>query len=62
MQNLSTDPNLLNALRSAANRPLTAAQIRAQKVDYIVSMLSDDKSVTKAAVEKELDRLNGCLR
>lgn len=62
MQDVQSDPQLLIDLRAAALHQMTAEQIRTQKIDYILNSLGDANSVTKAAVEKELDRLAGNAR
>ena len=60
MPELFTNPELLTALRAAARVPMTSAELRQQRIDYIVASLSDDgTSVTKAQVVKELEKLAG---
>jgi hypothetical protein len=59
MNNVQTDPKLLEALSAAAKRPITAEELRRQKVDYIVSSLSDDHTITADRVEQELQKLHG---
>lgn len=60
MKNISTDPALLKALYAAAKQPMNAAQLRQQRIDYIVGSLSDEgTTVTQAEVAKELDKFVG---
>lgn len=60
MTDLMTDPKLLDALRAAASAQLSSAELRQQRIDYIVGSLSDEgTSVTKAQVVKELEKLAG---
>lgn len=59
MTNFKTDPQLLEALKEAAGRKLTAAQMRAQKISFILGTLSEDSTITRENVEAELDRISG---
>lgn len=60
MAELLTDPKLLDALRAAACAQLSSAELRQQRIDYIVACLSNEgTSVTKAQVVKELEKLEG---
>lgn len=57
---LASDAGLLRKLQDAARRGVTAAELHAQKVSFIVSSVSDEKTkVTPQQVEAELKKLAG---
>lgn len=57
---LASDASLLRKLREAARRGVTAAELHAQKVSFIVSSVSDEKTkITPQQVEAELKKLQG---
>ncbi len=55
------DPTLLDRLRAAARSGVSAAELHSQRVSFIVSSVSDERTkVTSQMVEAELSKLNGC--
>jgi hypothetical protein len=57
------DSGLADRLREAARRGVSAEDLHAQRVSFIVSSVSDEKTkVTSEQVEKELSRLHGTVR
>ncbi len=60
MTGLMTDSKLLADLQAAARGQLSSAELRQQRIDYIVGSLSDEGSaVTRAQVVRELEKLAG---
>ena len=60
MKMFQTDPTILARLQAAAERGPSASDLYQQKVSFIVSSLSDEKTVvTTAQVELELRKLAG---
>ena len=56
----NSDAGLLRRLQEAASKGVSAAELRAQRVSFIVSSVSDEKTkVTPQMVEAELKKLNG---
>lgn len=56
----ASDQGLLRRLHEAASKGVSAADLRAQRVSFIVSSVSDEKTtVTAQMVEAELKKLNG---
>lgn len=56
----TTDFALLDRLRAAARRGVSAAELHSQRVSFIVSSVSDERTkVTTQMVEAELNKLNG---
>ncbi|NKX74873.1 hypothetical protein HGG73_11985 [Rhodobacteraceae bacterium R_SAG3] len=52
--------NLLERLTAAAKRGVSASELRAQRVSFIVSSVSDEKTeVTPEMVEEQLRKMNG---
>ena len=59
----SGDPQLLARLQEVARRGVTADELHRQRVSFIVSSVSDEKTVvTPAMVEDELRKLSGEAR
>ena len=55
-----TDVGLVKRLREAAQRGVTAGELHSQRVSFIVSSVSDEKTkVTSQQVEAELSKLHG---
>ena len=50
---------LLEALKAAAGRPMTAEQIRQQKVSFILGTLSSDSDDTREEVDAHLRKREG---
>lgn len=59
MTEIQTDRSLLEALRKAAGKKLSAEQLRRQKVSFIMGSLNKDSTITREFVEKELRRIDG---
>lgn len=59
MTELHTNEALLQALRAASSREMTAAELHKQRVSFIMSSVSDDSGVTRAQVEQVLERQEG---
>ena len=59
MTNVSTNAALLEAMRQAASRPLTANEVKAQRISFILSSLSDKSTVTRDQVVKIIDEQAG---
>ena len=60
--NLAQTPDsaLLDRLRAAARKGVSAAELHSQRVSFIVSSVSDEKTkVTTQMVEAELNKLSG---
>jgi len=56
----ATNAALIKALSEAARRGVSAADLHAQRVSFIVSSVSDEKTqVTSQMVEAELKKLTG---
>lgn len=56
----ATDTALLDRLRAAARKGVSAAELHSQRVSFIVSSVSDERTkVTTQMVEAELKKLNG---
>lgn len=56
---LKTDSALLERLNAAAHQPMTPAEVRLQKISYILGSLSSDSTVTPAQVEEILAKSEG---
>jgi hypothetical protein len=54
-----TDPKLLNALKAAAGRKLSAEKMRRQKISFIMGTLGQESTVTRDRVEEELKKMEG---
>jgi len=59
MTGLKTDPNLLNALKNAAGKKLSASQVRKQKISFILGSLGKDSTITREIVEREVKKNEG---
>jgi hypothetical protein len=56
---IKTDPKLLARLKEVAGKPLSAAELRAQRVSFIMGGMSKEAHVTRARVEEILDNREG---
>jgi hypothetical protein len=54
MNQLKTDPKLLDALKRAARQTLTADEIEKQRVSFVMGSLSEKNTVTRSQVTKIL--------
>ena len=59
MNDLQTDPKLLDRLRQAAHVKLTVQQLRLQKISFIMGSLGDNSTITRERVERELSKFEG---
>lgn len=58
--NAKSDAKLQERMQQAARRGVTAKELHQQRVSFIVSAVSDEKTkVTPEQVEQELRKLNG---
>lgn len=56
----TSDRTLLSRLQEAARRGVSAEELHAQRVSFILSSVGDEKTmVTKEMVEAELKKLHG---
>lgn len=56
---IKTDETLLARLRDLAGKPLSVAELRAQRVSFIMGGMSKESHVTRAQVEEMLDHFEG---
>lgn len=56
---LKTSPGLLQALQSAAQRKLTAAELSEQRVSYVFGSLDSKSNVTREQVRQMLRQQEG---
>lgn len=56
---LRTDESLLKALREAAISKMTAAELREQRISFILGTLKEDSGVTREKVEQVLAKQHG---
>lgn len=59
MSNLQTRPDLLKALKDAAAKPASAAELREQRISFIMGSLDRKSGVTRDRVIKVLDDQQG---
>lgn len=59
MTDTKTNETLLAALRQAARRGPSAAELRKQRVSFIMGSLRQDSTVTRAKVNELLDEQEG---
>lgn len=59
MAELQTRPDLIRALELAATRPQTAEEIFKQRVSFIMGMLKDNSTVSRARVTEVLAEQQG---
>lgn len=62
MAELKTKESLLTALKQASERPLSADELRKQRVSFIMGSLKESSTVTRSQVEAELARMEGRRR
>lgn len=56
---IKSDPALLAKLKAAAGRPLTADEVRAQRVSFIMGNMSEKSAITRERVESVLGHFEG---
>ncbi len=54
-----SNDELLEALRKAAGRSMSAEEIRAQRLSFVLSTLDDSSEATRQRVERQLDAHEG---
>ena len=59
MTRLHTAASLLRALKDASSRPLSADELRKQRVSFIMGSLKDSSTVTRARVREILAEQEG---
>ncbi len=62
MTKLRTKPALLAALRKAATRELSAAELHSQRVSFVMGSMKAGSGITRAKVEEVLARQAGRRR
>ena len=56
---IKTNADLLRRLREAAGKTLTAEELRAQRLSFILGNLPKDSTVTRDEIEEILDQIEG---
>ena len=56
---ITTDPELIERLRKAASREMTADEIHAQKVSWVYGQLPHDSEITKDQVDIIIRNMDG---
>lgn len=59
MSDVRTRASLLEALRQAAERPMTAEEIARQRVSFVMGSLGDGSTLTRARVQEILAQQDG---
>lgn len=59
MTGLATSRELLDKMSAAAKRTLSEAEVREQRVSFILSSVDDDSSITKDQVKEVLRKFKG---
>jgi hypothetical protein len=59
VKSIYTDPELLERLRLAAQRPMTREEVREQKISWVLGNLPFDSAVTRDEVEAAIVRHEG---
>ena len=59
ISSIQTDPALLEALRAAAGRRLSASERRAQRISFVFSCLDAGSRLSKAQIGQALDAAQG---
>ena len=59
MTQLKTKPSLIDALKSAAQKPISADEMQQQRVSFIMGTLKDSSTVTREQVRKVLSQQDG---
>lgn len=59
MTKFKTDSRLMEALRAAAGSKMTKAQIRSQKISFVMSAVDEKNGITRADVERMIDESEG---
>ena len=54
IEDLKTDPALIDRLRASAAKPLTKAQLQRQRVSFVYGNLPDDSPVTRDQVAEKI--------
>lgn len=59
MTDFQSDKALIGKLRAAAGKKMTAEEVRAQRVSFVMSAVDKDDSVTRADVERVISEREG---
>ncbi|UWR37692.1 hypothetical protein [Sulfitobacter sp. W074] len=59
MTEIRSDEALMKVLRAAAGAKMTKAQIRSQKVSFVMSAVDEKNGITRADVERMIDESEG---
>lgn len=59
MTRIKTNEALLKALREASQHEPTAAELRDQRISFVMGSLKEDSTVTRDRVREILDRQEG---
>lgn len=59
MTEIRTDQRLLDELRRAAGRSMTAAEVREQRISFVMSAITEGSEVTRSEVGKIIDEREG---
>ncbi|MBC6441393.1 MAG: hypothetical protein GDA49_13525 [Rhodospirillales bacterium] len=54
-----TNSALLQALEEAAGREMTQAEVREQKISFVMGMIGEHNDLTRAQVAQLIDKQNG---
>lgn len=59
MTSYQSDPKLIERLRAVAGKKMTAEQVRAQRVSFVMSTVDTGETYIRADVERALDAREG---
>ena len=59
ISNLKTSSELLRKIKEAANKPMTSAEIKEQRVSFIVGSIDPDNGVSRERVKEILAEQEG---
>ena len=59
MTDLKTPQSLLDALREAGTRPVSAEELHAQRVSFIMGSVKAESGITREQVQRELAKQEG---
>lgn len=56
---LKTDPALLARLTELAGRQMTKDEVKAQRISFVMGMISHESTLTRRQVEELIDKAEG---
>lgn len=59
MTKVRTEPSLLEELSRAAGRPMTAQEVREQRISFVMSAVTEGSEVTRAEIGRIIDEREG---